>query len=98
MEGAEEVMSQQSSEELIASMDSLIIACVTEPKIVEHETDDDDEVWIGDIDMADYFFLFREITEFSGVTKEKLRELFRTLREPDGSADRVDSNLDKATA
>lgn len=98
MEGAREVMSQQSPEELITSMDALIIACVTIPKVVEHETEHDDEVWIGDIDMADYFFLFKEITEFSGVTAEKLRELFRNLRGTDGAADRVDSSLDSSTA
>jgi len=93
-ETAKEVMKQQSPEEMLTSMDTLILACVVSPKVVDHETDNDDELWIQEIDMADYFFLFKEITEFSGVTAEKLRELFRTLRGPSGESGRDDSSLD----
>ena len=91
-ESAREALSERSSDELIASMDALIIECVVNPKVVEHETDNDDELWIEEIEMGDYFFLFTEITEFAGVTPEKLRELFRDLGRAGGSTGGDDSN------
>lgn len=78
-EGAKDILSERSPDELVTSMDALILECVIDPKIVADETNNDDELWIEEIDMLDYFFLFREITEFAGVTPEKLRELFRNL-------------------
>lgn len=83
-------LKERTPEELITSMDALILDCVVDPKVVEHETDDDNELWVQDIDLPDYFFLFREITEFAGVTAGKIRELFRDL----GGADRTTSGDD----
>jgi len=81
---AEEVIDKQSAEEIVNSTDELIMTSVISPKVVPNETDNDDELWIGDIDMADYFFLSKEIAEFAGVTSEKLSELFRDLGGPSG--------------
>lgn len=97
-EMAEEIIDKQSAEEIIASTDELIIACVINPKIVADETDDDDELWIGDVDIADYFFLSKEIAEFAGVTTEKLRELFRSLGGASGALGGPDSSVDPPTA
>lgn len=89
-EAVKKDLKERSPEELVDSMDELILACVVDPKVVEHETDDVNELWIQEIDLPDYFFLFREITDFAGVTTEKIRELFRDL----GGADRTISGDD----
>ena len=78
-EAAKKQRTPEEIEELITSTDALLIECVVEPKVVADETEDDDELWVAEIDMPDYFFLYKEITELAGVTLEKLRELFRDI-------------------
>ena len=99
-EAAKEALKERSPEKLeetIETMDALIFNCVVDPKIVAEETDNDDELWVEDIDMPDYFFLSKEIMKLAGVTIEKLRELFRDLGGAIGptSGDDSDPNAPK---
>ena len=80
------------------SIDSLLIECVVSPKIVDHETENDDDLWIGYLDPGDYFFLFQEISDYSDMGPEKMHELFRNLGRTDRPTGGVDIQLDEPTA
>lgn len=76
------VTKKRSVRELMNTMDTLIIDCVVIPKVVDYDTNKDDELWVEDIDIGDYFFLCQEITNFAEVSAEKLKELFRSIKKP----------------
>ncbi len=81
-----------STEELAHLIDVLFVHCVLRPKIVLEYTENDDEIWIEEIDPMDTAALFRELFEWIGFAPEKVKDTFFPGGQLAGKSDRVSSD------
>lgn len=78
-----------SSEQLARLIDVLFINCVLEPKIVFELTDNDDEVWIEEIDPIDTIDLLKQLFEWIDLSPERIKETFFRSRQSSREGNRV---------
>lgn len=69
-ERAEEMV----KEKLYDVLKLIIPECVVNPKIVLESTDDEDALALEDLEMDDFFALLNEISEFSGLGEESIKD------------------------
>ncbi len=89
VEASKEV--QLSTEQLASLIDLLFAHCVLRPKIVFEYTEEDDEIWIEEIDPIDTTYLFQEIFVWINLSPESVKDTFFRGRQPPGEGDRVSS-------
>lgn len=78
-----------SSEQLARLIDVLFVHCILKPKIVFELTDDDNEVWIEEIDPIDTIDLLKQLFEWIDLSPERIKETFFRSRQSSGEGDRV---------
>lgn len=71
---SQELEGLEFQDKLVNIMDLLIPSCVVDPKISLVETDDEDLLFIDDIEYSDLYSLIDEIMAFSGISKEATDE------------------------
>lgn len=90
-EHIKELLKNMGTEQITEFIDTIMTNCVLRPKIVDHETDNDNEVWIEDIDAEDYVKIFEAVMKFSGVTEGGLDEASFPGKGNDRTPNRIDS-------
>lgn len=91
-EHIKELLKNMGTEQITEFIDTIMTSCVLQPKIVDHDTENDNEVWIEDIDAEDYVKLFEAVMKFSQMTEGGLEE----VSFPGKGNDRSPSGLDSA--
>jgi len=78
-----------SSEQLAHLIDILFTHCVLRPKIVFELTDNDNEVWIEEIDPIDTINLLSQLFEWIDLSPERIKETFFRVGQSAGEDNRI---------
>lgn len=92
---AEAEKSPLSSEQLARLIDVLFIHCIMKPKIVFEITDDDNELWIEEIDPIDTIDLLGQLFEWIDLSSERIKETFFRSEQPSGEDNRIGSGISR---
>lgn len=76
----EQLSDPVKTEKLILAMRDVLPQCIVEPKVTSTEPSSDTVINVDDIPLEDQFELFGFITDFAGISIDKLKEneSFRT--------------------
>jgi len=83
---------QLSSEQLARLIDVLFTHCVLSPKIVFELTDNDNEIWIEEIDPIDTINLLTQLFEWIDLSPERIKETFFRGGQSIGKDNRFDGD------